>query len=227
MREINIGAVYQSNFNGSFIVLSKCDRSDFYTIEFLDTGTVNDVRAHNIIEGSVRDQFRKSVCGVGCTGNAGTKGDNKKYYSVWHDMICRCYDPMNKRSFAYRNVTVCDRWLVFENFLNDVKNLDGYDEQLFQNGEIVLDKDTKQRFKEYKIYSPDTCIWLSKHDNNIIQDSQQRVFYAMSPSGELYEGYNITDFARKHDLERRHISGCLHGRTKSHKGWKFSYKEIV
>jgi hypothetical protein len=111
--------------------------------------------------------------------------------------------------------------------LTDVKNIDGFNEQLFIAGEIVLDKDTKQRFQENKVYSKETCIWISKHENNKIQDGQQREFYAQSPSGEIFHDYNITDFANKHGLDRRHISGVLHGRCKTHKGWKFSYKEIV
>lgn len=227
MKDINIGSVYQSNYYGSFIVLDKCGESDLFTIKFIDTGTVKTARGHSIVSGSVRDQFKKSVCGVACTGNAKTKGANKPYYSVWHDMIYRCYDPKNKRSVAYRNVTVCDSWLVFENFLNDAKYIDGFNEQLFIEGKIVLDKDTKQRFQENKVYSKETCIWISKQENNKIQDGQQREFYAQSPSGELFHDYNITDFANKHGLDRRHISGVLHGRCKTHKGWKFSYKEIV
>lgn len=227
MKNVHIGSVYQSNYYGSFIVLNKCDESDLFTIKFIDTGTVKTVRSHSIISGCVRDPFKNSVCGVACTGNAGTKGVNKPYYSVWHDMIHRCYNPKNKRSAAYKNVTVCDRWLVFENFLTDVKNIDGFNEQLFIAGEIVLDKDTKQRFQENKVYSKETCIWISKHENNKIQDGQQHEFYAQSPSGEIFHDYNITDFSNKHGLDRRHISGVLHGRCKTHKGWKFSYKEIV
>ena len=226
MSNIHIGAVYQSNGNGSFIVLEKCE-SDNYRIKFIDTGTVKKVREHCIVQGCVRDQYRRNVCGVACTGNAKTKGANKQYYSVWHDMICRCYDTKNKRHLAYKNVTVCDRWLVFENFLSDVKLMNDFDEELFSRGELVLDKDIKQRFLEHKVYSPETCSWVSKHENNRVQDGQQKIFYAMSPDGEVYKEYNITDFARKHNLDRRHISGCLHGRTKTHRGWKFSYEEIV
>lgn len=224
---INIGSVYQTNNYGSVIILSKTHRTDYYTVQFLDTGTVKDFRGYQILNGCIRDPYAKDVCGVGCTGDIKTKGKYKTYYSIWHGMICRCYDEKNKRYDAYRNVSVCDRWLVFENFYNDACSLDGYDNDKIQAGMLVLDKDTKQRYIQNKVYSPETCIWLSKYENNRIQDSQQTPFIAISPSGEVFEDYNITDFAKRYNLERRHISGCLHGRCKTHKGWKFSYKEIV
>ena len=120
------------------------------------------------------------------------------------------------------------RWST-ENFYNDVSVIDGYIDSEIRNGNLVLDKDSKQRYVKNKIYSAETCTWLSKHDNNKIQDSQQRPFIAISPDNEIFEDYNITDFANKHGLDRRHISGVLHKRCKTHKGWKFyySYEEIV
>lgn len=227
MGSIHIGSVYQSNNSGSFIVLEKCDRTDFYKIKFIDTDTIKDVRTHNIISGSIRDPYRKSVYGVACTGRAKTNGSNKKLYDVWHQMISRCYNKNDKRYFTYRNVTVCDDWLIFENFLNDAKSIDGFDDELFNSGELVLDKDMKQRFYTQKVYSKETCIWLNWKENCKIQDAQQKEFYAISPDGELFFDYNIADFARKHNLDASHISGVLHGRNKHHKGWKFSYEEMI
>ena len=227
MSSIHIGSVYQSKNSGSFIVLEKCDRTDFYKIKFIDTGTIKEARSHHIKSGAVKDQYRKSVCGVACIGNAKSKGDNKRFYSMWRAMISRCYNEKDKNYECYKNVTVCDDWLIFENFLNDVREIDGFDNDLFNSGELALDKDTKQRFYEQKVYSKETCVWLRREDNTKIQDAQQKEFYAISPDGELFFDYNIADFARKHNLDPSHISHVLHGKNKHHKGWKFSYEEMI
>jgi hypothetical protein len=44
-------------------------------------------------------------------------------------------------------------------------------------------------------------------------------------NGEIFLDYNIADFARKHNLERKQISAVLHGRFKSHLGWKFIFDD--
>jgi hypothetical protein len=43
-------------------------------------------------------------------------------YVSWHAMISRCADPRNASypSYGGRGITVCERWLKFENFLSDV-----------------------------------------------------------------------------------------------------------
>ena len=227
IKTVKINSIYQTNNCGSIIVLKKCNRSDFYQVRFLSTGTIVETRGYQILNGCVRDPYAKAVQGVGCTGNIKTKGKFKPYYSVWHDMINRCYNPEDKRAGAYANVSVDPSWHVFENFYLDAKTIDGFDESLFLQGQLVLDKDIKQRRRSDKVYSKDTCVWVDKTTNNGIQDSQQRSFVAISPCGKEFHDYNITRFAREHGLERKHISGVLHGRAKTTGGWKFSYEEIV
>lgn len=41
---------------------------------------------------------------------------------VWNDMLYRCYNPKNKYYYVYggRGIIVCDRWRVFENFMEDM-----------------------------------------------------------------------------------------------------------
>jgi hypothetical protein len=41
---------------------------------------------------------------------------------IWRSMLARCNNPNHKQYNYYggRGVTVCNRWLVFENFLEDV-----------------------------------------------------------------------------------------------------------
>ena len=45
-----------------------------------------------------------------------------KTYSVWQHMLRRCLDSKDKcyESYAARGITVCKRWLTFENFLADM-----------------------------------------------------------------------------------------------------------
>lgn len=222
---MNIGAVYPTNNCGNVCVM--CTDHGKAVVRFLNTGTIKEFRQHWVEHGCIRDPYAKIFCGVACVGNINTKGKYRPYYNVWHDMIDRCYNKNNKRYKAYRNTSVSDDWLVFENFYGDCKTIDGFDEQLFLNGQLTLDKDIKQRFANTKLYSKDTCTWVSKHVNSSIQDSQQRMFFAVAPDGTKYSHYNITQFAKEHSLNRKNISAVLHGRGKTVHGWRFSYEEIV
>ncbi len=49
-------------------------------------------------------------------------GKRRKIYSIWVGMRQRCENPKNKRFKYYgaRNITVCERWKSFENFLADM-----------------------------------------------------------------------------------------------------------
>lgn len=222
---IKIGATYQSAQCGNVKVIAKGIKPSCHIVQFENTGTVKEFRDYTITNGCIRDPYARLVCGVGCTGNIKTKGKYKSYYSIWHDMINRCYNPNNKRYNP--DVSVTERWLIFENFYHDCKSVDGFDAALIEAGELVLDKDTKQRFQTKKIYSTETCQWISKAENVLMQDKQQRPFIAVSPTGEIFEDYNITKFASEHNLTRKHISAVLHQRIKSTGGWQFYYKEIV
>ena len=143
-------------------------------------------------------------------------------------MLYRCYCSDNK---AYKGVVaVCERWKTFQYFYEDMRLVEGWDNELFEKGALVLDKDIKQRFSKNKIYDINNCSWVPVSVNSPIQDRQQHRFVAKSPAGEVYEDTNITDFARKHNLERKQISAVLHGRFRSTEGWTFEYindEEIV
>lgn len=224
---IKVGNIYNTNNYGQIIILEELPYY-WYNVKFINTGTIKKSRMDAIKAGCVRDPFALTKCGVACIGNIRTTGKYRKFYNVWQSMINRCYNKNDKRYNSYKNVTVSQRWLMFENFYNDRKLIDGWDEEKFNNGELVLDKDKKQRYMKSKIYSIDTCTWMSPSENAKMQDFQMRQFHAISPTGEIFKSDNITEFAKIHGLERRHVSGALHGRIKSTgNGWKFMYEEIV
>lgn len=227
--KLKIGSFYESNQCGRVEILNQVsDR--YYSIKFENTGTIINSREDAIKNGCIRDPYAPLKCGVGCIGNISTKGKYKPYYDVWQSMIDCCYNPNNKNALSYKNVTVCDEWLTFENFYNDCHNIDGFNQEKFDSRDIVLDKDKKQRHKKEKIYSVETCTWISLNENSTIQDCQMNCFKAISPEGKEYISDNISAFAREHGLERKHISGVLHGRAKSTNNWKFEFinnEEIV
>lgn len=87
-------------------------------------------RQHTVRESALKNGHTQSC---GCLGaerrlKAATEakikhGKSKSdIYSVWASMIQRCRDPNNKRwsSYGGRGISVCDRWLRFENFLADM-----------------------------------------------------------------------------------------------------------
>lgn len=47
-----------------------------------------------------------------------------KLYAIWNSMIQRCNNPKNKgyHNYGGRGIAVCDRWLEFKSFLEDMGN---------------------------------------------------------------------------------------------------------
>ena len=79
-----------------------------------------------------------------------------------------------------------------------------------------------ERVDVNKPYSKDNCKWVHKKE----QPTNQRKiksFKAMSPTGEEYIAKNVTQFCREHDLHRGSVSDVLHGRSRHHRGWIFTY----
>lgn len=54
-----------------------------------------------------------------------TKGKRSKTYRSWEDMIQRCTNLNNKyyKHYGGRGISVCKRWLRFENFLDDIVDI--------------------------------------------------------------------------------------------------------
>ncbi|MBR3242105.1 MAG: hypothetical protein IKF90_05310 [Parasporobacterium sp.] len=224
---VEIGKQYPTNNCGMVTVLSKEPNQDIYTVQFLNTGTIKETRGFQILDGCIRDPYAPLLCGVACTGNISTKREYKPFYSIWHDMINRCYNPKDKRYKTKILIDVCDEWLIFENFYNDMSKIEGYDYDRIVNGELVLDKDIKQKHSKHKTYSINTCVWVDKKTNCELQDSQQKRFIATDPNGTVYKDYNVSRFAREHDINKQNVFDVLRGRRKQYEGWKFFYEEIV
>ena len=85
------------------------------------------------------------------------------YYNKWRGMLERCYSKKCKvKRPTYRGCSVWEEWLLFSNFRRWM---------ILQDWEgMQLDKDIL--LSGNKIYSPETCVFISGKVNNFIIDSR-------------------------------------------------------
>ncbi|UNA01528.1 HNH homing endonuclease [Bacillus phage vB_BcgM] len=149
----------------------------------------------------------------------------KRIKSVHRSMINRCYNP---NSFGYtwygaKGVTVCDEWLKLNGFIETIHTVEGFDIDKFSNGELELDKDSKDATN--KVYSPETCVFLSKLENKQYKPSYQKEMVALSPTDEVYVFNNQKKFSTEHGVSDASIRDGLKGKNKLPLGWLFVYSD--
>ena len=225
MKEDIIGNEYFNNSNEKFVVIQfekYYNKNNFFRIRF-DSGYETIVTRSQINDGSIKDRYSPSVAGIGYLGNAkSSRGD--KVYSVWHNMINRCYNPKSSeyKRYGEMGVRVCDRWLCFENFKHDINNVIGYDEDLFYSNEIFLDKDKHQIDKDLseRVYSLENCEFISAEENNRY-NSTHYDFIAISPEGIVFKDDYLPDFCKTHSINLKYAHCVINDWYKTTNGWSF------
>ena len=170
---------YQSIHCGSFKILYRLTNGK-YRIKFNLTGYEKDCDAKELQLGIVKDPYYPQIFGVGAIGIPDKSLIPEylwnKIYNMWRDMIKRCYDPSSKSypSYGAIGVHVCDRWKILEYFVQDVISLPNY--HLFLNNPHIyqLDKDQLQFGNDVKIYSPETCMFVSRYLNCMISSLENK-----------------------------------------------------
>lgn len=112
---------------------------------------------------------RKPVYGVGYNDAnyiTSIKIDGKitrcPFYKKWHSMLERCYDDIfHLKHPTYKDCTVTKEWLSFNNFKQWMKLQDWEGKE--------LDKDIVSIGN--KIYSENTCVFVSRYVNGILVDN--------------------------------------------------------
>ena len=162
---IVIGETYYSNHCGKFKVtgILSGKTTPLAEVEFLATGTKRATTLGNVRKGQVKDNFHPTIHGVGYLGDATLKG-NTVPYSVWNNMLGRCYDSTNTRHYCYgaAGVTVDTEWHNFSNFLSwwEGNYIEGFH----------LDKDLLSRGDDVKVYSENTCCFVPKSFNSLLSN---------------------------------------------------------
>lgn len=112
----------------------------------------------------------------------------------------RCYNPKadSYRFYGAVGVTVHEDWHTLDGFLSTVDFIEGWDLNKFLDGDLTLDKDIKS---DSKVYSVETCKWVSQTENSKKASMGKVKIYAVSPTGavllfntlaQLTEAFNVT-----------------------------------
>ncbi len=86
------------------------------------------------------------------------------YYKTWHNMINRCYSQSySKRFTAYLGCTVDESWHYFMTFKDWMETQDWEGQHL--DKDLLIDGN--------KVYSPETCCFISRSINNFISSNKE------------------------------------------------------
>jgi hypothetical protein len=136
-----------------------------YQIVF-ESGFSTVATSQGLWRNQIKDWGSPSVMGAGIVGWRIARPSKHTLYSTWHGMLERCRGPRRKANCAYDDVTVHQRWLRFDNFVEDAEKLPGYDLTRISSGELQLDKDKLGPQTGPRIYGPETCCWLTAAEQN-------------------------------------------------------------
>ena len=156
---------------GEIAVIVNYTHSNDITVQFKTTGELVKTTYQHFKNGEIRSRFTPSVFGIGIIGNKKSRDENGeiiKSYSVWKNMLRRCYSgEYQKTNPTYKGCTVCSEWHNYSNFK------EWYDDNYYEiDGEkMALDKDIL--VKGNKTYSHNTCVFVPQDINTLFIKSNK------------------------------------------------------
>lgn len=146
-----------------------------------DCGGLKYVTSANLCSGRV------SSCGcLKLIHGESRRGGMTDEYKSWAAMKARCTRKSHAGFIRYggRGIAVCDRWMKFENFLNDM-------------GRKPTPRHHIDRIDTNGNYDGDNCRWVTQKENNQNRRDSRWVFIGGIRYNSLREAENITGIPRK------------------------------
>lgn len=150
-----------------------------------------------------------------------------KLRGVWIKMMSRCYkkDAHNYRFYGEVGVRVSKEWHDCKKFVEDVKKIDGWKSKLSNWKEFELDKD----YFGANVYSKDTCVWISKRENNLYTSSSKP--FIMTVDDVDYTCFSLSQAEILSGVPRSTIHNWLHEGKSELSDYRYrdrviSFKEI-
>lgn len=152
---------------GSLMTIVEYKSNKNITVEF-ENGYRTDAQYPRFKQGSIKSPYDKTIYKIGYIGEGiytpynSEQNKNTIQYEYWIKMFARCYDEKTLEKYTtYENKYVCEEWHNFQNFAK------WFDENYYKvDGQrMQLDKDIL--FKDNRIYSPDTCVFVPQRINTL------------------------------------------------------------
>lgn len=205
-----VGVIHTHNDKSIKIIKYNGTRS--VIVQVIETGTIIETQPCHIRTGKIKDKNLPSIYGVGFIG-CGIYSASKKEeaYRRWHNMMQRCYcDNYHAKNPTYAECEVCEEWQNYQTFAEWY-----YSKLPNDHADYQLDKDIL--FTRNKIYSPDTCLFVSKRKNVIHSNAKKYKF--ISPSGDVVSIFNLSEFCKDKHINQQNMGKLNRGEITSYKGW--------
>ena len=164
------------NGNGMWYVEEYLNTSNV-KVRLMGTNFTQTVQWYRLQDGHIKNPYKLNkfggYVGVDETNQAFNFKDEyiNRAYHLWFNMLQRVGE-----NEMYNNVSICGGWICFANFLEDLPLIKGYNEWVLAGKyEYVLDKDIMQQGINNKIYSVDTCCFVTIHENLQFKDYEKPV----------------------------------------------------
>lgn len=141
-----------------------------------------------------------------------------QYYQAWDNMLKRCYSAeLQERQPTYKGCSVTEDWLTFSNFRAWMETQDWEGKH--------LDKDLL--FEGNKVYSPETCVFVTRSVNNFTTDrGAARGEWLIGVSWDKTSGKFRSQCCNPFTKKQEHL-GLFDSEQEAHNAWKKRKLELA